>query len=81
MTEKIQIGLRVTPETRDKLIIQAEKENRSVNNLIENIIKKYLITPGIKIKCFPTFLSGKDTRAFESFRAPNCNSKRFRLSA
>ncbi len=42
MTIKVQIGLRVTEETREKLIKQAEKENRSVNNLIETIIEKYL---------------------------------------
>lgn len=42
MTIKVQIGLRVTEETREKLIRQAEKENRSVNNLIETIIEKYL---------------------------------------
>lgn len=42
MTYKVQIGLRVTEETRDKLIKQAEIENRSVNNLIETIIDKYL---------------------------------------
>ena len=42
MTYKVQIGLRVTEETRDKLIKQAEVENRSVNNLIETIIDKYL---------------------------------------
>ena len=44
MTYKVQIGLRVTEETRDKLIKQAELENRSVNNLIETIIEKYLKT-------------------------------------
>ena len=42
MTYKVQIGLRVSEETREKLIAQAEKENRSVNNLIETIIEKYL---------------------------------------
>ena len=42
MTIKVQIGLRVSEETREKLIKQAEKENRSVNNLIETIIEKYL---------------------------------------
>lgn len=42
MTNKIQIGLRVTKDTHEKLIEQAEKENRSVNNLIETIIEKYL---------------------------------------
>lgn len=42
MTNKVQIGLRVSEETREKLIIQAEKEKRSVNNLIEMIIEKYI---------------------------------------
>ena len=42
MTYKVQIGLRVTEEIRNKLIKQADKENRSVNNLIETIIDKYL---------------------------------------
>ena len=42
MTIKVQIGLRVSEETREKLIKQAEIENRSVNNLIETIIEKYL---------------------------------------
>lgn len=42
MTIKVQIGLRVTEEMREKLIKQAEIEHRSVNNLIETIIDKYL---------------------------------------
>ena len=42
MTYKVQIGLRVSEETREKLIKQAAKENRSVNNLIETIIENYL---------------------------------------
>lgn len=42
MTDKVQIGLRVTAETREKIVKQAEMENRSVNNLLETIIDKYL---------------------------------------
>lgn len=42
MTDKVQIGLRVKEETAEKLRKQAEKEHRSVNNLIEVIIEKYL---------------------------------------
>lgn len=42
MVKKIQIGLRVTEEVSEKLRKQAEKEQRSVNNLIEVIINKYL---------------------------------------
>lgn len=42
MTNKVQIGLRVNEELRNKLIEQAEKENRSVNNLIETILENYL---------------------------------------
>ena len=42
MAKKIQIGLRVTEEVSEKLRKQAEKEQRSVNNLIEVIINKYL---------------------------------------
>ena len=41
MTEKVQIGLRVTPETKEKLENEAIEQNRSVNNLIETIIKEY----------------------------------------
>ena len=41
MTIKVQIGLRVTEEIRDKLYEEAENQNRSVNNLIEHIIAKY----------------------------------------
>lgn len=42
MVKKVQIGLRVTEEVSEKLRKQAEKEQRSVNNLIEVIINKYL---------------------------------------
>ena len=42
MTEKRQINLRLTEDMIEKLKKQAEKETRSVNNLIENIIKLYL---------------------------------------
>ena len=43
MTEKIQIGLRVTPEMQILLQKEAEEQNRSVNNLIETIIREYFI--------------------------------------
>ena len=42
MTNKNQINLRVEDETLIELTKQAEKENRSRNNLIEHIIKEYL---------------------------------------
>lgn len=41
-TSKIQIGLRVDDEIRSKLKYLAEKESRSINNLVEHIIKQYL---------------------------------------
>ena len=41
MTEKIQINLRLKPEMIKKLKEEAEKEQRSVNNLIEVILSDY----------------------------------------
>lgn len=39
---KIQTGLRIDEETYGKLKAISESENRSLNNLVEFIIKKYL---------------------------------------
>lgn len=39
---KIQTGLRIDEETYGKLKTISEAENRSLNNLVEFIIKKYL---------------------------------------
>lgn len=39
---KIQTGLRIDEETYGKLKTISESENRSLNNLVEFIIKKYL---------------------------------------
>lgn len=39
---KIQTGLRLNEETYEKLKALADMENRSLNNLAEYIIKKYL---------------------------------------
>lgn len=39
---KIQTGLRIDEETYGKLKTISEGENRSLNNLVEFIIKKYL---------------------------------------
>ena len=39
---KIQTGLRIDEETYGKLKTISEFENRSLNNLVEFIIKKYL---------------------------------------
>lgn len=39
---KIQTGLRVNETTYAKLKTLSEKENRSINNLVEYIIQKYL---------------------------------------
>ena len=41
-TSKIQTGLRIDEGTYRKLKTISENENRSLNNLIEFIIKKYL---------------------------------------
>ena len=41
-TPKIQTGLRIDETTYGKLKTVAEGENRSLNNLIEYIIKNYL---------------------------------------
>lgn len=42
MTDKIEVKLRVTQETKNKLQKEAEKQKRSVNNLLEVIIEEYL---------------------------------------
>lgn len=42
MTEKIQVNLRLPQEVIDKLKGEAEKQKRSVNNLLEVIIDEYL---------------------------------------
>ena len=39
---KIQTGLRIDETTYGKLKTISEKENRSLNNLIEYVIKSYL---------------------------------------
>ena len=41
MTEKIQINLRLKPEMIKTLKEEAEKQQRSVNNLIEVILSDY----------------------------------------
>lgn len=42
MTDKIEVKLRVPPDVKDKLQKEAEKQKRSVNNLLEVIISEYL---------------------------------------
>ena len=42
MTEKIQINLRLPEDVIKKLKAEAEKQKRSVNNLLEVIIDDYL---------------------------------------
>ena len=42
MTEKIQINLRLPEEVIKQLKEEAEKQKRSVNNLLEVIIDEYL---------------------------------------
>lgn len=42
MTNKIQIALRLPQEVIDKLKSEADKQKRSVNNLLEVIIDEYL---------------------------------------
>ena len=42
MTNKIQVNLRLTEETIKQLKAEAEKQKRSVNNLLEVIIDDYL---------------------------------------
>ena len=40
---KIQTGLRLDETTYEKLRILAFRENRSINNLVEYIVKRYLV--------------------------------------
>ena len=42
MTDKIEVKLRLPQEVKDKLYEEAGKQNRSVNNLLEQIIGDYL---------------------------------------
>lgn len=42
MTMRVMLGIRLEVDLAQKVKEQAEKENRSVNNLIETIIKQYL---------------------------------------
>lgn len=42
MTNKIEVKLRLKKEEAEKLKRQAEKERRSVNNLLEKIIAEYI---------------------------------------
>ncbi len=42
MTEKEQVKLRLDTDLRNKLKEQADKEKRSVNNMIEVMIEEYL---------------------------------------
>lgn len=42
MKTDMQIGIRVTSELKEKLEIQAAKENRSVANLIKTVMEQYL---------------------------------------
>lgn len=41
-TNKIQTGLRLNETVYDKLKVVAERETRSMNNLIEYIVQQYL---------------------------------------
>lgn len=42
MTKSQQINQRVTPEIYNKLKIIAKKENRTISNLLDKIIKDFL---------------------------------------
>lgn len=42
MTNKIQINLRLQPEIIEQLKKEAEKQKKSVNNLLEVIIEEFL---------------------------------------
>lgn len=43
-TNKIQTGLRINEQNYQKLKTLCQQENRSINNLVEYIIQKYLDT-------------------------------------
>ena len=43
MTDKVEVKLRLPQETKDKLQKEAERQKRSVNNLLEIIVDEYLI--------------------------------------
>ena len=41
-TNKIQTGLRLKPVTLEKLTYLARKDKRSLNNLVETIVERYI---------------------------------------
>ena len=44
MTEKIQVNLRLQQETLNRLKAEAEKQKRSMNNMLEVIIEEYTVS-------------------------------------
>lgn len=42
MTDKVEVKLRLPQEVKEKLQKEAEKQKRSLNNLLEVIIEEYL---------------------------------------
>ncbi len=42
MTDKVQVNLRLKPEIIEQLKVEAEAQSRSLNNMLEVIIKEYL---------------------------------------
>ena len=42
MNEKTQFTLRINKKTKEEIEKIAKKENRSINNMIEIILKKYI---------------------------------------
>ena len=46
MTDKIQVNLRLPEDVIQKLKAEAERQKRSVNNLLEVIIDEYLNKKG-----------------------------------
>lgn len=42
MNEKTQFTLRINKKTKEEIEKIAKKENRSINNMIEMILKKYI---------------------------------------
>lgn len=41
-TNKVQTGLRLNEPTYEKLKVLSDRENRSLNNLIEHVLQLYL---------------------------------------
>ena len=75
MSDKKQTAFRISEGLLKRLKVEAKKQNRSINNLVEVLIDKHVPSVAGSISVDELISEGYEESYYEWYRCPKCNKK------